>query len=56
MRKAVVAVSARGTCMYMYFLHTRILTSTEYCLYFYILDNDELPGGECTQSSQFTFS
>lgn len=58
MREAVIAVSAGGTCMYMYFLHTRILTSTEYCLYmyFYILDNNELPGGECTQSSQFTFS
>lgn len=58
MREAVIAVSAGGTCMYMYFLHTRILTSTEYCLYmyFYILDNNELPGGECTRSSQFTFS
>lgn len=56
MRKAVIAVSAGGTCMYMHFRHTRILTSTEYCLYFYILDNNELPGGECTRSSQFTFS
>lgn len=58
LRETVIAVSAGGTCMYMYFIHTRILTSTEYCLYmyFYILDNNELPGGECTQSSQFTFS
>lgn len=33
-------------------LHIRIFTSTDYCLYFYILNNDELPGDECIK---FTF-
>lgn len=55
MRVAVIAVIARS----MYFLdnarilHSRIFTSTEYCLYFYILNNDEKPGDECMK---FTFN
>lgn len=50
MRKVVIVVFVGGICMYMYFCYICILIFIEYCLYFYILDNNELLGGECIWS------
>lgn len=49
MREVVIVVFVGGICMYMYFIYICILIFIEYCLYmyFYILDNNELLGGEC---------